>query len=355
MKPTMIDAPETLLGLVEHYSPSGDEAGAVAWLVQRMRTLGFAYSHIDKTGNAVGIIGDGPKQIVLLGHIDTVPGEIPVRLEDGILYGRGAVDAKGPLACFVDAAVKIQPPPGWQIIVIGAVEEERSSAGARAVAPLYHPDFAVIGEPNQWDQIALGYKGNAGITIRAEVEQFHSARQQDSACEVALGSWIKLKEFSETFNQGKEKVFEQLSLSLQGWQSGMDGFKQWAQLSIGARLPVDLRPEVWYEQAARLCPRVQITQNADPIPAWKCEKNTPLVRAMLSAIRANGGQPGFVYKTGTADLNIVAPVWQCPALVYGPGDSRLDHTPDEKISIEEYQKAVAVLSTALGLLMTPAD
>jgi LysW-gamma-L-lysine carboxypeptidase len=54
-----------------------------------------------------------------------------------------------------------------------------------------------------------------------------------------------------------------------------------------------------------------------------------------------------VYKTGTADLNIVAPVWNCPALVYGPGDSSLDHTPNEHIAVDEYGRAVAALAGAL--------
>ena len=71
---------ETLIGLVEHYSPSGEEAGAVNWLVKRMQALGFTRAFVDETGNAVGVMGTGEKQIVLLGHIDTVPGEIEVRL-----------------------------------------------------------------------------------------------------------------------------------------------------------------------------------------------------------------------------------------------------------------------------------
>jgi LysW-gamma-L-lysine carboxypeptidase len=71
------------------------------------------------------------------------------------------------------------------------------------------------------------------------------------------------------------------------------------------------------------------------------------VRAFLSGIRSQGGEPRFVYKTGTADLNIVAPVWKCPALVYGPGDSSLDHTPEEHIQLDEYEKAVQVLGGAL--------
>ena len=77
------------------------------------------------------------------------------------------------------------------------------------------------------------------------------------------------------------------------------------------------------------------------------EKHTQLVRAFLSGIRSQGGEPRFVNKTGTADLNVVAPVWKCPAVVYGPGDSVLDHTPNEHINLDEYQKAVDVLSAAL--------
>ena len=85
----------------------------------------------------------------------------------------------------------------------------------------------------------------------------------------------------------------------------------------------------------------------DALPAWTCEKNSPLVRAFLGGIRAQGGMPAFVYKTGTADLNIVAPVWGCPALVYGPGDSALDHTPTEQLPLADYLQAVAVLQHAL--------
>ena len=66
---------------------------------------------VDRTGNAVGVLGDGPREMVLLGHIDTVPGEIAVHRDGDALYGRGAVDAKGPLACFTAAAPAWAPGP----------------------------------------------------------------------------------------------------------------------------------------------------------------------------------------------------------------------------------------------------
>ena len=121
----------TLVGLVEHYSPSGSERVAVEWLIERMRALGFAQVFVDGAGNALGKMGEGPRQVILLGHIDTVPGEIPLRVEAGTLYGRGCVDAKGALACFVDAVAEVGAVEGWQFVVIGAVEEEGNSEGAR--------------------------------------------------------------------------------------------------------------------------------------------------------------------------------------------------------------------------------
>jgi LysW-gamma-L-lysine carboxypeptidase len=118
---------------------------------------------------------------------------------------------------------------------------------------------------------------------------------------------------------------------------------------------VKVSPEAWYERLNETLKvfetfRVLVEPVGFAIPAWGCEKNTQLVRAFLSGIRSQGGEPRFVYKTGTADLNIVAPVWKCPAVVYGPGDSALDHTPNEHILLEGYGKSVQVVHDALTRL-----
>ena len=79
---------DTLIGLVEQYSPSGQEHGSVEWLIERMKSLGFGEAFADGAGNAVGVMGNGPKQVVLLGHIDTVPGEIHQPLNSGRINSR---------------------------------------------------------------------------------------------------------------------------------------------------------------------------------------------------------------------------------------------------------------------------
>jgi [amino group carrier protein]-lysine/ornithine hydrolase len=338
---------ETLIGLVSQYSPSGQERGAVEWLVTRMKSLGYRDAYIDEAGNAVGVIGQGPKQVVLLGHIDTVPGEIRVEQDAILLYGRGSVDAKGPLACFVDAVAQVGARDEWQFVVIGAVEEERDSQGARFVATQYKPDFAIIGEPNHWDCVALGYKGSAWANLTVRRGQAHTASGEETACESALELWLRIKAYVESFNADRPKVFDKLLLTLRGMESDSNDFEQWARLKVGVRLPVDISPADWYGKLNEVANGALVEPTGFAVPAWRCEKNTQLVRAFLSGIRSQGGEPRFVYKTGTADLNIVAPVWKCPTLVYGPGDSSLDHTPDEHISLEEYLKAVSVLRAAL--------
>ena len=351
---------ETLVGLVSQYSPSGEERGAVEWLVTRMRSLGYDDVFIDEAGNAVGVMGQGSKQVVLLGHIDTVPGEIEVKLfpssptllppGEGSLHGRGSVDAKGPLACFVDAVAKAGVKDGWQVVVIGAVEEERNSEGARFVVDQYKPDFAIIGEPNQWDRVALGYKGSAWANVTVNRGQAHSASGEETAAEAAVDAWMKIKSYVDAFNADKQKVFDKLLLTLRGMESDSNDFEQWARLKVGVRLPVDVSPDDWYGKLEEIVVEAEVERVGYAVPAWGCEKNTKLVRSFLSGIRSQGGEPRFVYKTGTADLNIVAPVWQCPAVVYGPGDSSLDHTPNEHIDLADYLKAVDVLADVLAKL-----
>jgi LysW-gamma-L-lysine carboxypeptidase len=71
---------------------------------------------------------------------------------------------------------------------------------------------------------------------------------------------------------------------------------------------------------------------------------------MLKAIRAGAGRPRFKLKTGTSDMNIVGPVWQCPIIAYGPGDSSLDHTPDEHVKIPEFLRSIDILTSAIQTL-----
>lgn len=341
--------------MLEIESVSGHEGELAAFLVDQMSDLGFE-AHTDVAGNAVGVrrgpnAADGAcREIILLGHMDTVAGHVPVRIEGDRLYGRGAVDAKGPLAAFIVAAAQADPPPGARIVVIGAVEEEAAtSKGARHVVGRCRPAACVIGEPSGWDAVTLGYKGRLLVDYRLEQPVGHTAGPETAVAEVAVAWWQALQAYATDFNQGRERIFDRLLPSLRRIQTATDGFSDVAEATVGFRLPPDFDTDVLEAAVRRLAGEAQVRCYAGE-PAFRASQNTPLVRAFLKAIRQAGGQPRFKLKTGTSDMNVVGPVWQCPIVAYGPGDSRLDHAPGEHISTTEYLQAIGVLGRVLRLL-----
>lgn len=352
------DPIELLRGALAIPSPSGEEGAVAAYLVAAMQQWGYDRAFIDEVGNAVGELGDplAPHTIVLLGHIDTAPGAIPVRVEEGRLYGRGSVDAKGPLCAFLAAAARVAVPPNWRVVVVGAVEEEAAtSKGARHIVRRYRPAACIIGEPSGWDRITLGYKGRLLARLEARQPSGHTAGPLESVCEAAVAWWLEVKRRAEEFNRGRETAFDRLLPSLRTIHTTSDGLCDQVEATIALRLPLDAERaqlEQALEDAVPHAPELEMKLTFWGYePAYRAAKNTPLVRSFIAAIRARGGQPGFKVKTGTSDMNVVGPAWGCPIIAYGPGDSSLDHTPQEHIDLNEYRVAIDVLRGALAYVM----
>ncbi len=337
-------------GLVAIPSVSRQEHDAVEWLVARMRERGFTAS-IDDAGNAVGEIGDGPVHVVLLGHIDTVPGEIPVRVEDGELVGRGAVDAKGPLAAFVAAAT--QRIDGLKVTVVGAVEEESpTSRGARFRATLPAPDWCVIGEPSGWDSVTVGYKGRLVLGVTLVREARHGASPGPTVSEEALALWTRIKD-AAVARTAEARAVARLDCRLEGMHAAAgDGLTERAELRVGYRIPPGIGTAE-LEAAARDIAddhdgdaEATVERIASEEPA-RTARTTPVATAFARAISAVGGQTTFKEKSGTSDMNVLLPAWRCPMVAYGPGDARYDHTPIERLSLADYGRSIAVLRDVL--------
>src|SRR3990172_156836 len=102
----MATNPSALLkGMLSIYSPTGQEEKLAEYILQQMKgPLCYTRVHIDSAGNVIGEVGSGRPIIMLAGHTDTVPGEIPLKESGGRIYARGAADAKGPMAAMMMAA-----------------------------------------------------------------------------------------------------------------------------------------------------------------------------------------------------------------------------------------------------------
>lgn len=350
-------ATELLEAMLRIPSPSTQERALGQWLVARLRAIGFA-ARRDEVGNVVAFWGSGPREIMLLGHMDTVPGFIPVRREGDALVGRGAVDAKGPLAAAIAAVAQQPVGAGCRFTIVGAVEEEGSSRGARHLVSRKAPDQLVILEPSGWDAVTLGYKGSLRLRYRLSQPMGHGAGPNESAADKAIAFVRRVQDHAAKLSAptppspsggGKLGSFERLDARILRFHADHDGFNDTAAMTVGFRLPLNFdvpalqrQLEAWAEDAELRF------EYADA--AVRAEKNTALVRAFLKGIRDAGGTPRFKMKTGTSDMNILAPVWGCPTLAYGPGDSKLDHTPQEAIDLRDFERGVDVLTAALNQL-----
>lgn len=342
------NAVDLLHDLVAIPSPSTQEAAAVQFLVDWMRGHGYDEAFIDAAGNAVGIIGEGPREIVMLGHIDTFGGDLPTFIREGALYGRGSVDAKGSLCTFAVAAAQADLPADLRVVVVGAVEEEASSSkGARFAATQYQPDFCLIGEPSSWDRLTLGYKGRLLLEWRYDGPLAHSASAEITAPERAFAYWSRVRAHVDALNVEARGIFHRTDATLQHIESGDDGVNGWAGMTVGFRLPPRVDPHTLAAELTNDLEGATVRAYGHEV-AHIAAKDSVLSRVMRGAIRAQGGRPRFVHKTGTADMNVVAPHWPCPMLAYGPGDSSLDHTPEEHLNLDEYTRAINVLTDALG-------
>jgi len=347
-----VDDVALLEKLVSIPSLSGAEGPLARCLMGRMAELGFE-ARMDGAGNVVGSIGnpDAERVITLVGHMDTVPGAIAVRRENGLLHGRGSVDAKGSLAAFVLAAAQAAPRLSvGRVVVIATVDEEGRGTGARHIArTVPAPDLCIVGEPSGWEGVTLGYKGMLSVVYRLTQPSGHSAGPQSTPAERALAFWSRLKSYAEAFNADVSGRFWALDVSLRGFRTFSDGLEDGAQLDIVWRIPPGLQTASLKRQIEDCCDAGELAFPSSDPPV-RAAKDTPVVRVLLRAIREQGGKPRFKLKTGTCDMNIVGPAWGCPIVAYGPGDSSLDHTPDEHIEVAEFRRGVAVLSAALETL-----
>ena len=134
---------------------------------------------------------EGSRHLAFAGHLDVVPPgggwtseafEPEVRGE--LLYGRGAVDMKGAIACMVDAAAQVPADAGTISFIITGDEEGPALHGTRALIDFmreqgHQPDLCLVGEPTSvnrlGDMMKIGRRGSVNIWLEVQGTQGHVA------------------------------------------------------------------------------------------------------------------------------------------------------------------------------------
>jgi [amino group carrier protein]-lysine/ornithine hydrolase len=345
-----------LTNLLGIYSPSGKEEDIANFLAEEMKKLGFQVG-TDGIGNVIGVFGEGEPVIFLCGHMDTVAGHLPLRVEEGKIYARGAVDAKGPLAAMVMGAAQVAKDPNFKgkVLIAGVIEEEATSRGIRHIITQgIKADYAIFGEPSGAENITIGYKGQIVLKVVCKTKTGHASTPwlYENALEKAYELWGQIKSSFPPVEK-QDSPFNVVSTCLTkisgGQANSVIPFE--SEMFLDVRVPPQYTTKQVYDEIKKVIdqykesnPNVAVKVTiVDSVEPFEVDKSSPLVRALSISIRRVIGKPATVLrKTGTGDMNILGKAMNVPIVTYGPGDSHLDHTTDEHIVIDEYLNGIQV-------------
>lgn len=352
-----------LTNLLGIYSPSGKEEDIANFLASEMKRMGFEVGK-DGIGNVIGVVGEGQPVILLCGHMDTVSGHLPLRIEEGKIYSRGAVDAKGPLAAMIIAAMEASKEPGFKgkILVASVVEEEATSRGVKyLITQGIKADYAIFAEPSGVENVTVGYKGQIQLKIVCKTETGHASTPwlYQNALEKAYELWEQIKNASnypslDPSASPYNAVTACLVKVVGGRATSVVPFE--AEMNLDVRVPIQFSTAQVYEQIEKIIanfttanPKVTVKANVlDTVEPFEVNKASLLVHVLSSSVRKVLNKPAMLlHKTGTGDMNILGKAMNLQIVTYGPGESHLDHTLDEHIETSEYLNAIQVYKEAL--------
>jgi LysW-gamma-L-lysine carboxypeptidase len=356
---------ELLKNALDIYTPSRSESQLANFLKDICMDLGFEQANIDSVGNMIAVRGSGDPTILLCGHMDTVPGIVPVRLEGDYLYGRGASDAKAPLISMLLAAADI-PKQTCTIVFAGVVDEEGNATGIKNLVKdtALKPHYAIFGEPSGIENITISYKGRLEIRLMCDVENSAHASAPWlalNAVEELFNVWNYLKESFTSKEIGASDInnrADEVSFSLTEITGGTSHnvTPQKCRMTVDIRIPTKLSCDSVLQvfdrhviQIQEKSPSLRIKYRVeDKTEPFQANISSPLVRALvLSILESKKKRPLLLRKTGTGDMNILGNVLNIPVVTYGPGDPHSSHTIDEKVYIPDYLTGIEVYKNAL--------
>ena len=178
-------------------NPPGDERAIAAVVQQAMAALGYrdltTIACAEERPNGVGVVGTGPRTLILNGHLDTKPpgnegawqtGPYDPVIRDGRLYGLGSTDMKGAVAAMIYAGAALAEAAdlaGTLRLVLSADEEAGSVFGARFLAETraVTGDAVLVGEPtgftSAWEYLAVASRGISCFRVVVRGTQMHSS------------------------------------------------------------------------------------------------------------------------------------------------------------------------------------
>ncbi len=340
-------AANLLYNLLKEYSPTGMEERAVKKLVEWGEENGLK-AWVESAGSGFLAPPDTREvRILLAGHIDAVEGWIDPGWQEGKVWGRGAVDAKGPLASMsVGLLLVAMNNPSCPVALAGLAGEEGDSRGARRlVRERLVPPFVIIGEPSGGNRVVVGYRGGFHVEVVCMGRGGHSSTPHlgDSALDKAIILIDNIKKSYPSIS------LDEPSIAV----TGLEARDAWNVLPRKAIVRLDVRvPPGWTNKSVaqnidNLAKSYDcVTAFSGGVESIRVSLNTPVPRSISRSLLRMNVKPRPVVKRGTSDRNILGH-YALSISAYGPGDPIMAHSTMEVISEEELSLAAEVYKRSI--------
>lgn len=340
--------------------------------------FGFDRVFFDGLGSVVAIHGEGPFTLMLDGHIDCVGVGDPAawshdpfqgKLEDGKVFGRGAVDELPGIVCAAYGMQILKDrgwPAGLRVVLVASVMEEDCDG-----LPLVHlieregirPDMVVLGEPTNLD-VYRGHRGRMEIEVVTKGRSAHGAH-----CERGVNAIYKMSPIVtdiEALNAhlrhddflGKGTV----TVSFIDCKTpSLNAVPDECRIVLDRRLTIGETPDSALAEIRALGSIGDATVRVLPYdatswrglhvaqdktyPTWVLPEPHPLVQGVAAAAEAVlGRRPAISRWTFSTNGVATAGRLGIPTVGFAPGREELSHTTNEWVEVAELVQATAVYS-----------
>jgi putative selenium metabolism hydrolase len=385
---------------------SGEEREVAERVRDEMTSLGYDDVQIDDAGSVIGRVRGGPGEAIMLScHLDAVDvgdpaawqhGPFDADIDDEFLYGRGAMDIKGPLAIQTHAAAHFLADrlPG-DLWVAHTVYEERGGWGMERLleAGAVRPAAVIIGESTNGD-VCIGHRGRAEVIVEIEGVAGHASAPERAANPLALLSRVipALERFAaalpsdavlgastlaptmvETLPRSRNVIPDRVRITCD-WRVLPDMTSEQVVATLEDFLARDVQIVPPYRLSVRAGTELQRswTGLAEErrlfTPGFLSDPDNPVVTAAASAVAlATGRVPNVRPWTFATDGGHSCGVHGIPTLGYAPGEERYAHTNRERLALADARTAYnaypsliravmdAVQTGTRGFRTSPAD
>lgn len=368
----MASALEYAQALIRCPSVTPEEGGALTYLQSVLENAGFTCERLvfsDKNtpdvDNLFARIGDGAPHLCFAGHTDVVPvgneddwshPPFAADVVEGWLYGRGAADMKGDIACFLRAALDYLdtdgPLSGSISFLITGDEEGPSINGTRKVlewmaASGHTPDHCIVGEPScsgkVGDTVRIGRRGSLSGRVTVSGVQGHTA-YPEKANNPVPGMLAVLNAFmAEPLDDGTPH-FSPSDMQIATIDTGNPAtnviparLRASFNIRFNANHTAESLMEILRNKAESALEGTGLKHQIDFLPASPCfiTEPGPLVDVMVASVKERTGlSPELSTGGGTSDARFVKDY--CPVIEFGLVNETI-HQVDERVETEDLE------------------